>query len=99
MDYATFKKKVRNLEAGVPLCYYKGNLSRRRMYDAELNRIAKFCKAVFELELGQLFQRRNNEGEIEYEVRLHEKLGMRKDGTGTMQECERVGDAMQTMVV
>lgn len=94
--YEKFKKKMRNLEPGVRYVYHTGRLDHSRQFQEQLDRIGRFCRAVYSLGHGELFQKRNNEGLIEYVIVLHRKIGMRKDGTGYIQEAERIADAMVT---
>lgn len=96
-EYQRFERKMKNLEANVPYVYFTGELSRARTFRDDVERMAKFVRAVHELDYGRAFQRRNREGVFEYLVVLHEKLGMRVDGNGRFQEAERIANDMQTI--
>lgn len=92
-EYETFERKMKNLEPNVQYIYFTGvDLSTTREWRPELDRMARFVRACFDLGYGQLFKRRNKDRprEFDYIVVLHEKLGMRKDGNGRFQEAERV---------
>lgn len=92
-EYERFEKKMKNLEANTPYVYFTGaSLGFTRGWRPDVDRMAKFVRAAFDLGYCQLFQRRNkdNPGEFDHLIVLHEKLGMRVDGNGRFQEAERV---------
>lgn len=92
-EYQRFEKKMKNLEAGVPYTYFTGeHIAHTRAFRQDVDRIASFVRACFDLGYAQLFQRRNKDQPRQFDhiIVLHEKLGMRKDGNGRFQEAERV---------
>jgi hypothetical protein len=93
MSYQKFERKMKNLEPGVRYVYWTGrDLGFTRIWNQEVDRVAKFAYAVYRLGYGELFQKRNKDrpGEFDYIVVLHYRLGTRKDGNGRFQEAERV---------
>jgi hypothetical protein len=92
-EYERFEKKMKNLEANVPYVYFTGEtIGFTRMFRPDVDRMAKFVRACHDLGYAQMFQRRNRDepGQFDYIIVLHEKLGMRVDGNGRFQEAERV---------
>lgn len=90
-EYQRFEKKMKNLEPNVRYVYFTGNLGHVRLFRDEVDRIARFARACYDLGYAQLFQTRNRDtGELDHVIVLHEKLGMRKDGNGRFQEADRV---------
>lgn len=84
------KKKLRNLEPGKPLLYFTGNLGRARYFRRDVDEVARWAMAISKLGFGVLYQQRNEDGAMQYFLKLTDKLGMRKDGNGFLQEVERV---------
>lgn len=92
-EYERFERKMKNLEPNVQHVYFTGeNIAFTRMWRPEVNRMASFVRAAFDLGYAQLFQRRNRDEPThwDYIIVLREKLGMRADGNGRFQEAERV---------
>lgn len=91
MTYEEFVKKVKRLEPGEPFIYFAGgDLAATRRAFPKIDKIARFVRACYELEYGELFQYRVNSGTTHYTLVLRVKLGMRKDGNGRFQEAERM---------
>lgn len=91
-EYQKFERKMKNLEPNVRYTYFTGNLAHTRAFRLDVDRIARFARACFDLGYAQLFQVRNkdNPAVFDHVIILHEKLGMRVDGNGRFQEAERV---------
>lgn len=95
-EYQRFEKKMKNLEANVRYVYFTGDLARTRAFRQDVDAMARFVRACFDLGYAELFQTRNkdNPAVFDHVIVLHEKLGMRMDGNGRFQEAERVASLL-----
>lgn len=64
-------------------------LAADRVADKELDSIARFVEALFQIDTARLHQKREN-GETTYYVTLTKRLRTRKDQSGSFQDAERL---------
>lgn len=88
-----FERKLKNLEPNTPYTYFTGeSIGFTRVWRKDVDYMARFARACFDLGYAQIFQRRNRDNPTEFDhvIVLHEKLGLRVDGNGRFQEAQRV---------
>lgn len=91
-------KKFRNLKPDKPLIYFTGsNIGHVSTYRLEVDEVRRFTRALFELGVADLFQKRRPEGTFDYIVVVRGKrLGVCRDGSGSFQEAERLASQMES---
>jgi len=89
MQFLQFKGLMAKAKPGQHLEYHRGNLAEARAVDPELDRIARFCEAMFQINTARIYQKRVD-GEMVYFVTLTKRLRTRKDQSGSFQDAERL---------
>lgn len=89
MLYKDFKAVMAKAKRGQHIGYHMGLLSADRLEDKELDSIARFCEALFQIDTARLWQRREGT-EMAYYVTLTKRLRTRKDQSGSFQDAERL---------
>lgn len=89
MQFSQFKAMMAKAKPRQQIAYHVGNLAEARVLDPELDRIARFCEAMFQIDTARMFQKRVD-GEMNYFVTLTKRLRTRKDQSGSFQDAERV---------
>lgn len=85
MTFDEFKNVMRKARTGQRITYHQGNLAEDRTHDGEVDLIARFVTALYELDVARLYHHRND-----YFVCLTKRLKVRKDLQGSFQEAERL---------
>lgn len=83
--FAAFRNMMMKARKGQRIPYHEGNLAEDRVTDGQVDLIARFAKALYELDTARLYHEGNK-----YYVVLTRRLRVRRDEQGTAQEAERL---------
>jgi hypothetical protein len=89
MKLAEFQSVMLKAKPGQHIRYHHGLLAASRETWKDVDRIANYVKALNELGIARLYQKREGE-HMGYYVVLTERLKVRKDGQGSHQEAQRL---------
>lgn len=91
MLLSEFKKVMAKAKPGQHIAYHTGDLADQRTDDRELDGIARFVMALFEIGVARPWQRRDvGDRRITYYVTLTKRLRTRRDQSGSFQDAERM---------
>lgn len=88
MRFTEFKKAMAKAKPGKHIPYHVGSLIDDRA-DVEVDLIARFVMALYELDHARLYQKRI-ENKVHYFIVLTQRLRTRRDQSGSFQEAERL---------
>lgn len=89
MLLSEFKAAMAKAKPGKPIPYYTGNLAKVRVWDDELDGIARFVAALYEIGAARMYHKREGKKMVYYVV-LQKRLRTRRDQSGSFQDAERV---------
>ena len=87
--FVEFKRMMKKAKVGQHIQYHYGLLIDDRQGDDQLDLIARFCLALFTINVARIYQKRDGDG-TGYYVVLTKKLKVRADQSGTFQDAERL---------
>lgn len=90
MNCHNFQQMMRKARPGQHIRYHLGNLAEASLAFKEVEKKARFVRAMCEIGIALMYQKREPDGLMGYYVILTGRLKVRKDGQGSLQEAQRV---------
>jgi hypothetical protein len=91
MQIAAFKDMLKKAKTCAPVRYHRGELAVQRQYMPEVNDIARFVRALYDLGYVKMYQKRDEDGVMGYYVVTCDRFrNSRGHEDGHFAEAERL---------